>query len=568
MKLDQPRRRFGWATAAVAGSGTAAYYLLDSPSAAIVWDATIASLLVMMTVAIWRFGAGRRGPWIAVWLGLMAAFAGGLLAMNPVLATVRSAVPWLSDVLRLANYPFGAAGVLLMLFRQNRQVGWRALLEAILLVGSGSVVIWFAVLGPVVAGGDLASTAGLVGLLYPLMDLVLLAVLVAAVMVLDRRPGPVILIIMALAGNLAANVAFGAQSLRGGFEPGSIIDLGWLLCFAAFAVAPAWPVAATPVAIVDGDGTLDWWRMIVVSFAALLVPFLSAVLASEGVASNRFLAVSGIILMVLALIRMAVLNADLDQGRQLASDLAAELEQNNERLRHARSGQRQLLDRVHLLIEQERTMIAANLHDRPIQNLTGVGYQLEKLAMMLDRGQVEDAAVVANSAAEELATQLGELRGLMTDIRPPVLDAAGIAGAISDLASATAARQPGLSIDVNAQIDRVDPNLETAVYRLCEELLRNVVRHSGATHVAIEIEVEDETLRLACADNGTGFDPSAIDSFAGRGHFGLVGMRERIELLGGVMSVNSEPSGTRVAFTAPVKAVPQPFSGRSMEAAA
>ncbi|MGI9597506.1 MAG: sensor histidine kinase, partial [Acidimicrobiales bacterium] len=553
-----PRRRIDGRTSLIAISvavsfvGCALYYLSAGQAAGRVWETTIASLLGLMIVGIVFYQAGRRAPWIAIWAGLTCAFVGGILAAHPTLSPFSVASPSFVDVFRLVNYPLGAVGVLVIVFRTDVRIGWRTSLESSILFGAGATIIWTSFLAPVVNTSEVGTLAGFVALLYPIMDLLLLAVLVAVVMHLNRRPVPVLLIVAALAGNLVADVAFGVQNLGGDYAPGTAIDLGWLLCFAAFAIAPAWPVSRSPE-LVDDDGRLGPIRLALLLAGAILIPGLTVIDTLFGDQNDPALAVSGLALTSLALGRMTIFNRDLDKGRADATGLAAALAVNNDELAKARAEQRQLLDRVHRLIEQERTRIAAELHDRPLQNLVSVGYQLEHLTLLIGRGDTDAALGIADRAAAALAVQLGELRDLMTEIRPPVLDESGLTGALADRANSLQIEHPELSITVEGDCGRVSTDLETTLYRIAQEALTNVVRHAAATSTSIDIGRAGDNVTLCCSDDGVGFDTTQIDRFIGDNHFGLAGMRERIELLGGSFAIDSSPDGTTLTLTAPIE---------------
>ncbi len=559
--MQARRWRFVAVAGAVSAIGAIAFYSADGAAAGRIWEMTIAVLLAMMLAGIVLFQGDRRGPWLAIWVGLLLAFVGGFLIAHPELSPFAVESPSFVDALRLANYPLGALGVMLLLFRSDRRIGWRALLEAAVVVGAGSVVIWLLVLEPTSAQSELTGGAFVVAVLYPVMDVLLFGVLVVATMHLDRTPGPVWLLVIALAGNLAADVAFGAQNLRGEYTAGGMVDLGWLLCFAALAVAPSWPIESAS-SVAPDDGRIGPGRLTLLCLGALFVPTIAAAEILGTGEPQPVVAVSSFVLVVLALVRMTVFNRDLDERRAEAASLAEELSESNVALSKARADQRSLLDRVHRLVERERIRIAADIHDRPLQNLVGVGYQLERVTALARRGEAEAAADLADCAADELARQLAELRDLMTDIRPPVLDEQGLIGALHDQGRAIEAQCAGLSVFIEGRCDRLGHDVETTLYRVSQEALTNVVQHARATMVVVGVAMTGDAVEVDIRDDGCGFDTSSTDSLVRSGHFGLAGMTERVELIGGAMDVHSSDRGTSLRFTVPIHT---DSTGRSLQ---
>ena len=539
----------------VAAVGATIYYLAAGSVRGRAWELTIAILLAVMAAGIWKFQSGQRTAWLAIWIGLTSAFLGGVFAAHPEWAPFEVTPPSPVDAMRLGNYPFGAIGVLTLLVRADRRIGSRAMLEAAIAVGAGSLLIWVLVIDPLMAETTKTGGARIVALAYPMMDVLLLAVLAVLMVHLSHRPGALLLVALALSGNLVADIAFSYQQLHGGFQPGGLIDVGWLLCFASLAVAPAWPLATTPRAVGD-DGHLNGWRSLFLAVGALVAPAIALVQLDRGRGPDGVVVVGGLMLVVMVLIRLGVFNRDLDLSRAEVAALAERLGTTNRDLEQARNDQRRLLDRIHRAVEEERTRIAADIHDRPLQHLAGIGYQLERINLLVGRGDTEKAADLCDRAAAQLAEQLTELRVLMTTIRPPVLDERGLIGALEDRATQLRADHLDLAVVVGGDDARVDPDVETALYRIAQEALQNVVRHADASSVRLEVSQADAQIVLTITDDGRGFEASSPTELLSTGHFGIAGMGERIQLLGGAMSIHSRPGhGTRLTFTVPATPV-------------
>jgi signal transduction histidine kinase len=194
--------------------------------------------------------------------------------------------------------------------------------------------------------------------------------------------------------------------------------------------------------------------------------------------------------------------------------------------------------------ERERRRWARELHDETLQALGGLRMMLSSAAR---RGDPERLASAVRNAVVLLESEIGGLRRLIADLRPAALDELGLVEAIDGLRTRIAA-QEGLEIDVEADLgERLAPELETAVYRIVQEALTNVVKHAGARSVRIVIARRDGSVHVAVTDDGRGFEPGAP-----REGFGLVGITERAELLGGQVALESSAAGTTVRVAIPL----------------
>ena len=170
-------------------------------------------------------------------------------------------------------------------------------------------------------------------------------------------------------------------------------------------------------------------------------------------------------------------------------------------------------------------------------------------AARLDDADAMRAAM--REAADQLKGDIESLRSLIAELRPPALDQLGLAPALTSLAQRTGA---GGELDVRTDVAlpkdrRLAPELETTVYRIVQESLTNVVKHARAGSVDIAVRSDGEQIEISVTDDGVGFDP---DGAAATG-FGVIGMRERVELAGGELSVGRGPrAGTVVCARLPL----------------
>jgi signal transduction histidine kinase len=143
-------------------------------------------------------------------------------------------------------------------------------------------------------------------------------------------------------------------------------------------------------------------------------------------------------------------------------------------------------------------------------------------------------------------------------LRPATLDQLGLRAALEDLAERVSnGAGIELTTDLSIASERLDPELETVVYRLVQEALTNIAKHADAAGVTLQVTQAEGRLDVLVSDDGSGFDPDAE-----RTGFGLTGMRERVELVGGQLQIESKPgSGTRVGAMVPLAVDSGPGSG-------
>ena len=230
--------------------------------------------------------------------------------------------------------------------------------------------------------------------------------------------------------------------------------------------------------------------------------------------------------------------------------MTAELANTEELRRERESLRRQLMEKVITTQEDERRRIARELHDSTSQNLTSL---IVGLRMM----EAQCAHCVSPTKAADLRAvashTLEEVHDLSMRLRPRALDDLGLAAAIERLASEWQARHK-TPVDVEIRLgERLSGEIETALYRIVQEALTNIARHAQAKSASIMIEKHGDTVRAIVEDDGTGFDASVNH---GERHLGLLGMRERAELLGGTLTIESAPErGTSIFIETPLTPV-------------
>jgi two-component system sensor histidine kinase UhpB len=200
-----------------------------------------------------------------------------------------------------------------------------------------------------------------------------------------------------------------------------------------------------------------------------------------------------------------------------------------------------------LAASQERAHLARELHDSVTQALFSMGLTLRTLELLLETNP--DAAKSKLVELRELQKDaLAEMRTLIFELRPTSLESDGLVQALRTHATAVQ-RRSGLAIVVDAEpIARLPLPVEEALYRIGQEALHNIVKHANASNATLRIVHEGDEVKLTVSDDGVGFEPGEVP----RLHFGLIGMRQRIDLVGGELQVESRPGeGTVIEASVP-----------------
>jgi signal transduction histidine kinase len=212
---------------------------------------------------------------------------------------------------------------------------------------------------------------------------------------------------------------------------------------------------------------------------------------------------------------------------------------------------RQIRSRFALVLE-ERARLAREIHDTLAQGFVGISSQLDAVAMCLT-DETSPARKYLDMARKMARHSVTEARRSVMDLRSSVLEGQDLASALE---SGTRVWTAGSGVEVKVNVEgppgELPQEMEQHLLRIAQEAVANVLKHAGATHIAIQLRTEARKLRLRIEDNGHGFEQKDVFSSLG-GHFGLIGMRERAERLGGEMHLQSRPGGgTEVEVMVPL----------------
>jgi|GEM_PF-448124 signal transduction histidine kinase/YHS domain-containing protein len=228
-------------------------------------------------------------------------------------------------------------------------------------------------------------------------------------------------------------------------------------------------------------------------------------------------------------------------------------------VKHVRRAQQQSVKYADNLTEgqeAERLRIARELHDDTIQSLIAVSQGID-MARNWVASMPDQAIQMLNTAREQAIDTVANLRGLIEDLRPPALEELGLIAALEMQVE----RCP-LQVDMKVRglPRRLDEQQELTLFRCAQEALNNARKHSQANHVDLSLNCQTDGIEMVIEDNGRGFSlPPYLTDLADSGHYGLMGIQERVNQLDGTLEIKSTlGKGTRLSLYIPSEPAPQP----------
>jgi signal transduction histidine kinase len=245
--------------------------------------------------------------------------------------------------------------------------------------------------------------------------------------------------------------------------------------------------------------------------------------------------------------RNVKLKREILRRQKVEEDLRSNRKEQSRLLKQSRLQQAQLRDLSHRILhaqEEERKRISRELHDVIAQSLVGINVHLAMLDQERSaspetfRKQISNTRLIVEKA-------VSIVHDFARELRPTMLDDLGLIPALQmymkQFIADTGIR---VSLKASAKSDQSTVMVRTVLYRIVQEALTNVARHAKASHVDVSIESVDGVIRMTIKDNGRGFQVSGEAGSTKRNRLGLIGMRERAEMIGGSFQVDSTPGGS------------------------
>jgi PAS domain S-box-containing protein len=228
--------------------------------------------------------------------------------------------------------------------------------------------------------------------------------------------------------------------------------------------------------------------------------------------------------------------------------------------RQAEQERQRLLARLYEVLEGQHQRLAVDLHDGHVQSLAAIGLKLDQVRLRLGAQVPAPVRELLDQLRGDLSGEVAALRRTIGALRPLVLDQRGLAAAVHDLTHATRDRAALVDCTVTDRLggERLDPEVETALFRIAQQALANVEQHAAAGHARVLLERSGPTVTLRVEDEGRGFDPTEVEVLAGHQGFGLTSMRERVQALGGQLAIETGRGGTSIQAWVPAAPGPPP----------
>jgi signal transduction histidine kinase len=216
-----------------------------------------------------------------------------------------------------------------------------------------------------------------------------------------------------------------------------------------------------------------------------------------------------------------------------------------------------LLEEIRVAQENERRRVAVEIHDGVAQWMVGASYGIKAIGSLISEQRLAELELELTKISDTVQTSIRELRRAISNLRPLPLEELGLPMALKQAVESL--KEDGIEchVDIDGGLPQLTPAEESTTYWIVQEILSNIRKHSGASEVTARIRCHDNTFSVEVSDNGRGFSPErVINSESRLVHLGLLGMKERAELLGGILSINSKQGkGTSVSFTFPVSSL-------------
>lgn len=204
--------------------------------------------------------------------------------------------------------------------------------------------------------------------------------------------------------------------------------------------------------------------------------------------------------------------------------------------------------------ERERSMVAADIHDGVLQQLGATAIRLELAQSRVERQDFDTASKIIADGANEIRSCARELRALLMELRPQVLDDNGLNAALNELGR----HVEGVVVDVRADVpDDLGNEFSITIFRIVQEALTNIQKHAHASSAHVDVTLASDSIKIDITDDGVGYEGAVTGPSSEGSHLGLLGMRERAQMFGGTFSITgASGGGTEIHATLPLDGSP------------
>jgi signal transduction histidine kinase len=199
-------------------------------------------------------------------------------------------------------------------------------------------------------------------------------------------------------------------------------------------------------------------------------------------------------------------------------------------------------------------MVAADIHDGVLQQLGATAIRLELAQSRVEQQDFKTASTIIADGANEIRSCARELRALLMELRPQVLDDNGLNAALNELGR----HVEGVVVDVRSDVpDNLGNEFSITIFRIVQEALTNIQKHAHASSAHVDVLLDADSIKIDITDDGVGYEGAVTGPSAEGSHLGLLGMRERAQMFGGTFSITgASGGGTEIHATLPLDGSP------------
>ena len=210
-----------------------------------------------------------------------------------------------------------------------------------------------------------------------------------------------------------------------------------------------------------------------------------------------------------------------------------------------------LLEEVNLARDNERRRLSDEIHDGVVQWMVGALYRINACRHNISPLNLGDLADDLTNIAMTLKQSVSELRRIIADLHPPPLEKLGLIPALRQVMNFLEEKDITCSFELNEEMPKFTPCEERAVFGIVQEAMTNIRKHSAATSARLRLQFHGDNVSMEVSDNGRGFQPEeVIDNQVRPSHIGLISMKERAEMIGARLQIDSQPGeGTLISLT-------------------